>query len=403
MDVWQLDHCQSKVSNTSELLGLGFFSAKMFVNFRLVSKCQLLTTSLLLCTLIVCWEELDHHVVSHIQSYTYRYLVDRYDFDTLPQPRTIIRNPSYLINHPQKCDGGGGRGRVLLLLFVKSSPENHEQRHAIRNTWGNESFALSELGASVTVLFALGVHHDAQKRSSVQTALLQEDQEHQDLIQQDFLDTFHNLTRKLILQFQWAHKHCRRACFLMSADDDVFVHMPNLVKYLRQLQGAASRAPKNLWVGHVYRGSPPVRRKGNKYYVPPDLYPWVSYPDYTAGAGYVVSGDVAAKIYRATLVLNSSLHIDDVFMGMCAKAMGVAPRGHVYFSGQAKALRHSCVYGQMITSHGHPAADMHSLWRATTEPEVKRQSEGLYCSVMRLLLLCRPYFQNTYPCAAAFG
>lgn len=383
----------------------------MFVNLRRVSKCQLLTTGLLLCTLMVWWEELDHHVVSHIRSYTYRYLVDRYDFNTLPQPGAIISYPSYLINHPGKCGGGSGRGRdrerglanVLLLLFVKSSPENREQRQAIRNTWGNESFARSELGASVTVLFALGVHHDAQKRASVQAALLQEDRVHQDLIQQDFLDTFHNLTRKLILQFQWAHEHCHWACFLMSADDDVFVHMPNLVRYLRQLQGTASKAPKDLWVGHVYRGSPPVRRKGNKYYVPPDLYPWVSYPDYTAGAGYVVSGDVAAKIYRAILVLNSSLHIDDVFMGMCAKAMGVTPRGHVYFSGQAKALRHSCVYGQMITSHGHAAADIRSLWRATTDPEVKRQAGGLYCSMMRLLLLCRPYFQNTYPCAAAFA
>lgn len=380
----------------------------MFVNLRRVHKCQLLTTILLLCTVMVCWEELDHHMLSHIQSYMYRYLVNRYDFDTLLKP--IIRSPSYLINHPWKCGRSNGKGRdrgdgldVFLLLFVKSSPENRMQRQVIRDTWGNESFSQAELGVRIVVLFALGVHHDAQKQANVQAALIQENQEHQDLIQQDFLDTFHNLTHKLLLQFHWAHKHCPQTCFFMSADDDVFVHMPNLVGYLRQLQGMPSKAPTDLWVGHVYRGSPPVRHKGNKYYVPPDMYPWVSYPDYTAGAGYVVSGIVADKIYRATLMLNSSLHIDDVFMGICAKAMGVAPQGHLYFSGQAKTLHHSCIYGRMITSHGHTAADMHSLWQATTDPKIKRWSGGLYCSMMRLLLLCRPYFQNTYPCAAAFA
>lgn len=377
----------------------------MFVNLRRVRKCQLLTTILLLCTVMVSWEELDHHVFSHVRSFMYRYLVDRYDFDTLPQP--IIRSSSYLINHPFKCGSGSGksrdRGDVFLLLFVKSSPENRKQRQVIRDTWGNKSFAQSELGVRIVVLFALGVHHDVQEQANVQAALLLEDQEHQDLIQQDFLDTFHNLTHKLLLQFQWAHKHCRWACFFMSADDDVFVHMPNLVGYLHQLQGMPSKAPKDLWVGHVYRGSPPVRRKGNKYYVPPDMYPWVSYPDYTAGAGYVLSGNAATKIYRATLMLNSSLHIDDVFMGICAKTMGVAPQRHLYFSGQAKTLRHSCIYGRMITSHGHTAADMRSLWQAITDPKIKRWSSGLYCSMMRLLLLCRPYFQNTYPCTAAFA
>lgn len=381
----------------------------MFVNLRRVSKCQLLTASLLLCTLMICWEELDHHVLNHLRSYMYRYLVDRYDFGTLSKP--ITRPPSYLINHPWKCGSGSGKGRVrasgldniFLLLFVKSSPENYEQRQVIRETWGNESFTQTELGVQIVVLFSLGIHHDPHEQANMQASLLQEDQEHQDLIQQGFLDTFHNLTRKLILQLQWAHEYCPWAYFFMSADDDVFVHMPNLIQYLRQLQGMPSKIPRDLWVGHVYRGSPPVRSKGSKYYVPPDIYPWVSYPDYTAGAGYVVSGNVAAKIYHATLMLNSSFHIDDVFMGICAKAMGIAPQGHVYFSGQAKTLHHSCIYGRMITSHSHTPADMRSLWQATIDPKINRWSSGLYCFMVKLLLLCGPYFQNTYPCSAAFA
>lgn len=379
----------------------------MFMNFHRIHKCQcvqLLTTGLVLCMLMVCWEELDHNVVSHMRSYTYRYLINTYDFKTtLPQDGLDgLPNYPYLINHPDKCGDGSRRSQdnVLLLLFVKSSPENSEWRQAIRDTWGNESFAWSELGASVKVLFALGVHRNVWQRAAMQRALWQEDQVYGDLIQQDFLDTFHNLTTKLILQFQWAHKYCRQAHFLMSADDDIFIHMPNLVKYLQQLQGRPAGA-KDVWVGHVHRGAPPVRRKDNKYHVPVDLYPWPSYPDYTAGAGYVVSGDVAAKIYSATLLLNSSMYIDDVYMGMCAKAMGISPEEHVFFSGEGKALYHPCIYSHMITSHGH-TTDVRSLWREATDPAVQQQSRGLYCLIMRVLLLCRPYYQNTYPCMAAF-
>ncbi|XP_017296049.1 lactosylceramide 1,3-N-acetyl-beta-D-glucosaminyltransferase A [Kryptolebias marmoratus] len=396
----------------------------MFMTFRHIRKCQcvqLLTTGLVLCVLMVCWEDLDHHVVSHIRSYAYRYLVNRYDFlnsslfvssnhrlrkDGPSSASGGLEGYSYIINHPGKCRGGPGKGRanVLLLLFVKSSPENFERRQAIRNTWGNESFVWSELGMSVRLLFALGIHPDVSQRFQVQDALRQEDWAYRDLIQQNFLDTFHNLTVKLIMQFHWNQMYCPQAHFLMTADDDIFVHMPNLVKYLQHLLRSQSGA-KDLWVGHIHKGAPPVRLKNSKYYVPYDLYPWPSYPDYTAGAGYVVSGDVATKIYQATLLLNSSLYIDDVFMGMCAKAMGVSPQEHVYFSGEGRAPYHSCIYDHMITSHGH-ATDVCSLWQQAIYSTASRNSRGflgnLYCTAVRVMILCRPYFQNTYSCAAAF-
>ncbi|XP_069007171.1 lactosylceramide 1,3-N-acetyl-beta-D-glucosaminyltransferase A-like [Embiotoca jacksoni] len=391
----------------------------MLMKFRRIRKCQrvqLLTTSLFLCVLMVSWEDLDYHVVSHMRSYTYRYLVNSYDFLNSSLAITSNRhhrkdgssseagsvNYQYLINHPEKCGGGGGG--VLLLLFVKSPPENFERRQAIRETWGNESFVRSELKESVRLVFAIGVHPDVGRRSGLQSALLQEDRVNGDLIQQDFEDTFHNLTTKLILQFHWSHAFCPQAHFLMSADDDIFVHMPNLVKYLQHLLSSHSGA-KDLWVGHIHRGAPPVRRRSSKYHVPFDLYPWPSYPDYTAGAAYVLSGDVAAKIYRATLVLNSSMYIDDVFMGICAKAMGVSPQEHVYFSGEGKSPYHPCIYDHMITSHGH-TADVRSLWQVATAPTAYSRSRGfmgnLYCTAVRVMLLCLPCYQSTYSCFAAF-
>ncbi|KAG9266451.1 lactosylceramide 1,3-N-acetyl-beta-D-glucosaminyltransferase A-like [Astyanax mexicanus] len=379
----------------------------MFMNFRRVKKCQFLQLISMCCVLsvlMVCWEQVDHHVVSHVKSYSYRYLINSYDF--INRSLSVSREEAdsfgsfpYLFNPKSTCADSD----VLLLLFVKTSPENFRRRQAIRSTWGNQTYIRSELGVAVKVMFIMGVHPEQHKRDALQRKLHAEDQDHGDLVQQAFSDTFHNLTVKLLLQFRWAHAYCAHARFLMSADDDIFIHMPNLVRYLQDL---SKQNVQDLWVGHVHRGAPPVRRKESKYYVPFQMYQWASYPDYTAGAGYVVSGDVAAKIYQATLSLNASLHIDDVFMGMCAITMGVSPQEHVYFSGEGKAPYHPCIYKKMITSHGHED-DLAYLWREATDPQVYGVSSGflgkLYCTAVKIMLLCKPYYSNSYSCKAAFS
>ncbi|GAA6110905.1 lactosylceramide 1,3-N-acetyl-beta-D-glucosaminyltransferase A [Tachysurus ichikawai] len=379
----------------------------MFMNFRRVRKChflQLISMCCVFSTLILGWEPLEHNVVNHIKSYSYRYLINSYDFinksfSVSREEATSFGRFPYLIDHKNICR----EKDVLLLLFVKTSPENFIRRQAIRSTWGNETYIKKELGVNVKVVFIMGVHPDGHKRGAIQKQLQAEDLNHGDLVQQDFLDTFHNLTMKLLLQFRWAHANCAHARFLMSADDDIFIHMPNLVRLLEQL---SSQGVVDLWVGHVHRGSPPVRRKDSKYYMPLQMYQWSSYPDYTAGAGYVVSQDVAAKIYQATLFLNASLHIDDVFMGMCAITVGVSPQEHVYFSGEGKAPYHPCIYEKMITSHGH-ADDVGYLWKVATAQEVNGISSGffgkLYCTAVKIRLLCFPSYTKKYSCKAAFS
>ncbi|XP_022533566.2 lactosylceramide 1,3-N-acetyl-beta-D-glucosaminyltransferase B [Astyanax mexicanus] len=378
----------------------------MVVNFRRFRKCQvrqLMMTCFVISAVMVYWESSDSNLTNHVKSYSLRHLLSSLDF--ISANLTISRGEArrfsdhqYLINHEQKCTNRD----VLLLLFVKSSPENFARRQAIRSTWGNEAYIERTLGVSVRVVFALGLHPSPSQRKKLQEMLHQEDEKYNDLIQQDFLDTFHNLTIKLLLQLGWTHAYCSNAQFLMSADDDIFVHMPNLIHYLQEVRRSGV---KDFWVGKVHRGAPPIRRKDSKYYVSEEMYPWSMYPDYTPGAGYVVSKDVAARVYEASLTLNASLYIDDVFMGICANAMGISPQEHAFFSGEGRAPYHLCIYNQMMTSHGH-VKDFHELWRLATDPEVQKVSLGLlgklYCTVAKIRLLCVPQFQNTYPCRAAF-
>ncbi|MFT7810951.1 lactosylceramide 1,3-N-acetyl-beta-D-glucosaminyltransferase A-like [Arapaima gigas] len=361
----------------------------------------LMILSVIFSILTVSWEQVDHQVMSHVRSFSYRYLINDYSFINgnlilSPEEAKDIDKYPYLINPKHKCQNQ----EVLLLLFVKSPPKNTDRRNTIRSTWGNETYIWNELGVGVKVLFALGVHVHHFNRAHIQQKLIQENHLFQDLVQQDFSDTFHNLTIKLILQFSWAHTYCPQAQFFMSADDDMFIHVPNLVRYLQKLN---HRGVQNFWVGHVHRGAPPVRFKKSKYYVPFEIYPWLSYPDYTPGGGYVVSGDVVEKIYKVCRILNTTLYIDDVVMGISASMIGVTPQDHAYFSGERKAPYHPCIYNKILTSHGHES-DMVELWKETTSPRIRNIFTGfienMYCTIVKVVLFCNPF--TTYPCSAAF-
>lgn len=376
----------------------------MFVSGRRVKKCQFvqLFATCFILSLMFFWGPLDNHVVSHMKSYSYRYFINSYDFVneslSLKHSEDRATHYQYLINHEEKCRAQD----VLLLLFVKTAPENYKRRSAIRRTWGNEKYVQSQLNANIKTLFALGTPSNPLTKEEMQRKLVWEDQMYHDIIQQDFADTFYNLTLKLLLQFSWANSFCPHAKFLMTADDDIFVHMPNLIEYLQSLEQIGVQ---DFWIGRVHRGAPPIRDKRSKYYVSYEMYQWPAYPDYTAGAAYVVSSDVVAKVYEASQTLNSSLYIDDVFMGLCANKMGIVPQYHVFFSGEGKTPYHPCIYDKMITSHGH-VQDLQDLWKDATHPKVKMISKGflgrIYCRITKIVLLCKLAYVDTYPCRAAF-
>ncbi|XP_015684778.1 lactosylceramide 1,3-N-acetyl-beta-D-glucosaminyltransferase [Protobothrops mucrosquamatus] len=377
----------------------------MHVNSRRVRKYQfvhIFATCFVLCFMFF-WVEIDSPRFVHtMKSFSYKYLINSYAFvnDSLTISRcNKVARHRYLINHEEKCQGQD----VLLLIFVKSSPENYQRRDAIRQTWGNEEYIHHYLNANIKVLFVLGQSRNFSLRSETQMRLEKEDERHGDLIQQDFLDTFYNLTYKLLLQFSWANNFCPHAKFVMSADDDIFIHMPNLIAYLQNL---AQTGAQGVWVGHVHYAAPPIRDKKSKYYVSYKMYPWPVYPDYTAGAAYVLSSDVAAKVYQASQTLNSSFYIDDVFMGLCANKVGIVPQNHPFFSGGGKAPHHPCIYDKMITSHGH-VEDLQYFWRQITDLKMKNISSGvwgnIYCRIVNIMLLCRLYNCDAYVCSAAFS
>ncbi|XP_040436980.1 beta-1,3-galactosyltransferase 2-like [Falco naumanni] len=261
---------------------------------------------------------------------------------------------------PHKC-----RERApFLVLLVATEPADIAGRHAIRQTWGNES---AVPGVSILRLFLLGMQPVFS--AALRATLEEENHLHRDLLQQDFWDTYHNLTLKTLMGMEWVTRHCPGAAYVLKADRDVFLNLPYLVRRF------LLPPKKNFITGYVYRNTGPLRSKAYKWYVPRQVYPAATYPPYCGGAAYVLSGDLAAKIYRVAQTL-PVINMEDAFVGICLRALGVgvtdSPWG-VFNMYHVKYER--CRFSRLVMVHHFQPQELLRVWPHFTAPNATCQDE----------------------------
>ncbi|KAG3286195.1 UDP-GlcNAc:betaGal beta-1,3-N-acetylglucosaminyltransferase 6 [Ictidomys tridecemlineatus] len=266
---------------------------------------------------------------------------------------------------PTKCAGSHS---VFLLLAVKSSPANYERRELIRRTWGQER---RYRGQQVRRLFLLGTPAPEEAAQAPQLAELVrlEAREHRDVLQWAFADTFLNLTLKHVHLLDWLAARCPQARFLLSGDDDVFVHTANVLSFLE------TQSPdRHLFAGQLMDGSVPIRDSWSKYFVPPQLFPGKAYPVYCSGGGFVLSRHTAWAL-RTAARHTPLFPIDDAYMGMCLQRAGLQPSGHegirpfgVHLPGAQKPSFDPCMYRELLLVHRFAPYEMLLMWKALHNP-----------------------------------
>ncbi|KAI3353640.1 hypothetical protein L3Q82_004891 [Scortum barcoo] len=234
------------------------------------------------------------------------------------------RSPPILINQPNKCISGRRKGdnQTFLLFAIKSTPGNFERRQAVRETWGQEG--KYQNGLRVRTVFLLG--SSPLDDPDLGPLLSFEAQNFRDLLQWDFHESLLNLTLKMNMFLEWTMKHCPRVSFVFSGDDDVFVNTPVLLSYLQSLEPLKA---SKLYVGHVISTANPLRDPKSKYYIPLSFYDG-PYPAYTGGGGFLISGALLQPLHSVSRVI-PFFPIDDVYTGMCFKALEVSAEGHAGF------------------------------------------------------------------------
>ncbi|XP_043273368.1 beta-1,3-galactosyltransferase brn [Venturia canescens] len=135
-------------------------------------------------------------------------------------------NYTFIHNPKDKCVDPDFR-TLQFVFLVKSATKNFDRRKGIRNSWG---FGKRFFDVPTRLLFLLGTNggdHNLVEKIN------EESEKFKDILQADFVDTYYNNTLKTMMGFKWAVEHCTNAKFYMFVDDDIYVSVKNVLRFVR--------------------------------------------------------------------------------------------------------------------------------------------------------------------------
>ena len=133
----------------------------------------------------------------------------------------------YLINNPDICKLTSGQTEIELLIIILTVHSNTLARNALRETWLTFSRNNS---ANVRYAFLLGENQNTE----LQEILSKENEQFGDIVQENFVDAYSNLTYKTIMGYKWAASYCSVAKAVLKTDDDMYINVPNVLNIVRK-------------------------------------------------------------------------------------------------------------------------------------------------------------------------
>ncbi|XP_012267723.2 beta-1,3-galactosyltransferase 1-like isoform X2 [Athalia rosae] len=248
-----------------------------------------------------------------------------------------------------------------LIIIICSSALNLKTREAIRNTWASKVNTNNVYNMTVEVGFLVGENNN----ETLSELLEAENAQFKDIIQEKFYDSYNNLTIKSVMMLKWVTSNCGQAKYLMKTDDDMFVNVPALVKHLQ-----TRPSPSGALIGSLICNAKPIADSKNKWYMPKYMYSERTYPNYLSGTGYVMSMDVAVKLYETALE-TPLIYLEDVYVtGICAKRAKLHPSNHPGFSFAVRKFD-PCVFQTLITAHKVSPTNLYTMWQKIHDKNVK--------------------------------
>ncbi|KAH8271106.1 hypothetical protein KR018_011895, partial [Drosophila ironensis] len=226
---------------------------------------------------------------------------------------------------------------------------------AIRRTWMYYAFR-----QDIGIAFVLG-------RSNSKYDITNLDREnlmHADIIRGNSIDSYRNLTLKTISLLEWAHRRCPYAKYVLKTDDDVFINVGQLLSFIDK-----NEANRTIF-GQRIDGARPVRNYASKYYVSTRHYPASTFPSFTSGPAYLLTGDIVHELYKQSLRM-TYLHLEDVYItGIVAEMLGIE-RVHGKQFANLRAKFQTCLVRKRISFHDIAPYEQFKLWQKLFDKSIE--------------------------------
>lgn len=135
-------------------------------------------------------------------------------------------NYSYIHNVENKFENDKFSS-LRIVFLVKSAVENFNRREAIRRSWGFEN-RFSDV--FFKTIFLLGTHFESNE---LKLKVDIESINYHDIVQGSFEDAYFNNTIKTMMGFHWAVTYCSKSKYYMFVDDDMYVSVKNVLRFIR--------------------------------------------------------------------------------------------------------------------------------------------------------------------------
>lgn len=193
---------------------------------------------------------------------------------------------SFTIKNSDLC----GNETIDLLIFIISKSENYKTRDAIRRTWASKRKFLSFPSIELRFIFLIDFDEKLSKN------ILLENELFRDIVQVELPQQYSLVTHRVLSLVEWSFRFCPSAKFVFKTDDDIFINLYLLLKFVAPLIGKnedRSFRPSSMSIYGYRHVRPTVFRSANdpvgiRYVVTEEEFPCTVYPDFLSGFGYLI-------------------------------------------------------------------------------------------------------------------